>query len=148
MLDSWLIDLKQNTNQDLKIFLIGNKSDLNDNRKVYTNEANNFMHKNQIFHFEETSVKNGINIEEIFKKAINVVYSGYLKYIEDNCDNDSNYNNNTSRKRITFKTNSIYDSVNSFGNESIKLRYDPNRIKDNDESDNTVSIMKNRFCIC
>ena len=50
MLNSWISDLRENTNQDLKIFLIGNKSDLNNAREVNINEANNFLNKNQIFH--------------------------------------------------------------------------------------------------
>lgn len=94
------------------------------------------MNEYGIYHFEETSAKNGSNIEDIFKKAINVIYSGYLKYIEDNCINGKS-------KKTTFHTGSIYDSsVNSF--DSIKLRKDHNRINDNKESDET----ENKFCLC
>ena len=127
MLTSWITDLKQNTDPDLKVFLIGNKSDLNSERQVKIDEAFNFMNKNQIYHFEETSAKCGINIEDIFKKAIYIIYDGYLKYLEANSNQ--------------LNTKSIYNTVNS---KSITLRMDPNKIKERKESD----IIQDKFCLC
>lgn len=131
MLNSWLTELKQYSSYDLKLFLIGNKSDLNSVRQVSTEEAINFMNKNNIDHFEETSAKEGINIEEIFKKAINILYSGYLKFLETNPS--SNY----------CETNSIYNTCNS--KKSITLKSDVNKVNEFKETD---LIEKNKFCYC
>ena len=136
MLNTWIKDLKENTNPDLKIFLIGNKSDLNSQREISINDATNFCTKNEIFHFEETSAKNGINIEDIFKKAIYVIYEGYLKYVEDN---------KIKGKKINFYGSSIYDSVNSCDTVRLRDPMDPNKIKDRKESDSAVV---DRFCLC
>ena len=39
----WLKELKTHANPDIKIFLIGNKIDLEDQRKVTTEEAKKFI---------------------------------------------------------------------------------------------------------
>lgn len=132
-LNSWITELKQNSHPELKIFLIGNKNDLTDDRQVSYEEALNFMHKNNLDYFEETSAKEGLNVEEIFKKAVNVLYSGYLKYLETNPS--SNYN-----------TTSIYATINS--KNSVHLRPDPNKIKERDESDIVDKKNNGGVCAC
>jgi len=122
-LSSWITELRQNSHPELRIFLIGNKNDLSNERQVTVDEAINFMHKNNIDFFEETSAKEGFNIEEIFKKAIILLYSGYLKYLETNPSNNSNLNT----------ANSIYATINS-KNFTLQ-REDPEKIKDKNESD-------------
>ena len=129
MLNSWITELRQNSYPELKVFLIGNKSDLNAERQVTYEEALNFMHKNNLDHFEETSAKEGLNIEEIFKKAANLLYTGYLRYIETNPS--SNY-----------VTKSIYNTLDS--KHSVTLREDPNKLKERKESD----VIKNQACPC
>lgn len=131
-LNSWITELKQNSHPELKIFLIGNKNDLTDNRQVSFEEALGFMHKNNIDYFEETSAKQGFNVEEIFKKAVNMLYTGYLRYLETNPS--SNYD-----------TASIYATLNS--KHSVNLRADPNRINDRDESD-IVQKRKDKGGLC
>ena len=42
----WIIDLKNNAPEDSVIMIVGNKSDLNYNRKVESEEAKNFAEKN------------------------------------------------------------------------------------------------------
>ena len=133
-LNSWITELKQNSHPELKIFLIGNKNDLSDNRQVSYEEALSFMHKNNLDYFEETSAKEGLNVEEIFKKAVNILYTGYLKYLETNPS--SNYD-----------TTSIYATLNS--KNSLHLRADPNKIKERDESDIIDKTKKNSgLCSC
>lgn len=128
---SWITDLKQNTPNDLKLFLIGNKSDLTKDRQITYEEAIDFMYKNNIDHFEETSAKEGVNIDEIFKKGINLLYSGYLKFLETYISSN-NYN-----------TNSIYNTCNS--NNNIILKPDLYNANDSEESNN---IQNNRNCSC
>jgi GTPase SAR1 family protein len=132
-LNSWITELKQNSHPELKIFLIGNKNDLTDDRQVSYEDALNFMHKNNLDYFEETSAKEGYNVEEIFKKAVNLLYSGYLRYLETNPS--SNYN-----------TNSIYATVNS--KNSLHLRADHNKIREGDESDIVDRKKNSGFCSC
>jgi len=132
-LNSWITELKQNSHHELKIFLIGNKNDLTDDRQVSYEDALNFMHKNNLDYFEETSAKEGYNVEEIFKKAVNLLYSGYLRYLATNPS--SNYN-----------TNSIYATVNS--KNSLHLRADHNKIREGDESDIIDRKKNSGFCSC
>ena len=44
--NSWIIDLKNNAPEDSIIMIVRNKSDLNYNRKVESEEAKNFAEKN------------------------------------------------------------------------------------------------------
>ena len=69
----WLKELRDNTDVDLPIMLIGNKCDLEDQRSVSTNEAVQFAEK-EGFSFMETSAADGKNVDEAFTALIkNVV---------------------------------------------------------------------------
>ncbi len=61
----WLNDVKEN-NEEVKIIILGNKSDLKHNREVKQDSINAFLEKNNFKYFE-TSAKNGTYIEEAFK---------------------------------------------------------------------------------
>ena len=79
-IESWLNEIKSQANPDIKIFLIGNKTDLEDKRKITTDEAKLFS-KNHAFHyFSETSAKNGFNAQEIFIRAAKELYMYHLEY--------------------------------------------------------------------
>ena len=51
-------------------FLVGNKSDLVDNRVVSREEADNFAKEHNLPYIE-TSAKEGVNIEELFENSLN-----------------------------------------------------------------------------
>ena len=78
----WLNDIKTNTSPDVKIFLIGNKSDLNEAREVPTERAEQFMKENELKLFLESSAKTGLNINKLFAEAANFLYEEYLKLIK------------------------------------------------------------------
>ena len=78
--DLWLKDLKANSNPDIKVFLIGNKIDLIDNRKVSPEEAKKFKEDYMLNLYMETSAKTGFNAKEIFIEAAKVLYKEYNKY--------------------------------------------------------------------
>ena len=80
---SWLKEVKLQSNPDVKIFLIGNKSDLDKERKVKEEDARIFMEENGIHFFSETSAKSGINAKEVFVEAAKLLYSEHLKYKEN-----------------------------------------------------------------
>jgi len=81
-IESWLKEVKLQSNPDIKIFLIGNKSDLDEKRKVSLEAAKTFKEENSIHYFSETSAKNGINAKEVFVEAAKLLYIEHLKYRE------------------------------------------------------------------
>ena len=76
----WLKELKTNANPDIKIFLIGNKIDLADQRKVTTEEAKKFKDDYMLNLYMETSAKSGINAREIFVEAARILHKEYNQY--------------------------------------------------------------------
>ena len=85
-IESWLKEVKLQSNPDIKIFLIGNKSDLEENRKVTTEAAKTFKDENGIHYFSEASAKNGVNAKEVFIEAAKLLYGEHLKYKERKFD--------------------------------------------------------------
>ena len=63
--DIWLRDCREICFKNVLIYLIGNKSDLEDIRQVTYEEGKNYADENNLV-FYETSALNGNNIEEIF----------------------------------------------------------------------------------
>ena len=79
-IESWLKEVKLQSNPDIKVFLIGNKSDLEEERKVTLEEAKTFKEEHGIHYFSEASAKNGINAKEVFIEAAKLLYLEHLKY--------------------------------------------------------------------
>jgi GTPase SAR1 family protein len=76
----WLKELKTHASPDIKIFLIGNKIDLEDQRKVTTEEAKKLKDDYMLNLYMETSAKSGINAREIFVEAARILYKEYNQY--------------------------------------------------------------------
>ena len=79
-IEMWLKELKTHANPDIKVFLIGNKIELIDNRKVTADEAKKFKDDYLLNLYMETSAKTGFNAKEIFIEAAKVLYNEYNKY--------------------------------------------------------------------
>jgi len=79
-IDLWLKDIKSNSSPDIKIFIIGNKSDLEESRVVTKEEAEKFKEDFELDLFKETSAKTGFNTEELFVQAAKLLYNDYSKY--------------------------------------------------------------------
>ena len=77
-------DLKANSNPDIKVFLIGNKVDLEESRLVPKEKALQFKNDFDLDLFMETSAKTGLNTQEIFVEAARVLYFDYMKYKRKN----------------------------------------------------------------
>ena len=73
-------DLKSYSSPNIKIFLIGNKCDLEELREVDKEEAENCKKEYDLDFFMETSAKTGMNAEEIFIEAARVLYKDYNEY--------------------------------------------------------------------
>ena len=92
-IESWLKEIKLQSNPDIKIFLIGNKADLEEERQVQFNTAKTFKEENEINYFSEASAKNGINAKEVFIEAAKLLFKEHLKYKERNFKKIQNENN-------------------------------------------------------
>ena len=95
-IDSWLKELKSNSNPDVKIFLVGNKIDLEEDRVVSTEEAEDLVNDLEFDYFLETSAKTGFNAEKIFVQAAKLLYSEFkeLKKTQPEEKNDNQKLNN------------------------------------------------------
>ena len=71
---NWINEAKDN-NSDIKIILIGNKLDFENERKVAQERALKFAENNSLQYFE-TSAKNGKNIHKSFKAMIDLILEG------------------------------------------------------------------------
>ena len=107
-LEVWLKDLRQQTEQEIPIFIVGNKSDME--KKVPTEDAKIFSTSNRTKYFAECSARSGYNVKEIFNEAAKQLYESYKKYQSKNkapANNrlkldkkeDDNNKDNTKRKK-------------------------------------------------
>ena len=86
--ESWISECKKIAPETVLLVLIGNKNDLNESREVSYEEGLKFAEKNKMLFFE-TSAKNGVNIENIFKKSVenisNNIKEGKYDLTDDAC---------------------------------------------------------------
>ena len=73
-IEKWLNDIKSQSNPNIKIFLIGNKADLEDKRQVTKEIGENFFKQNKLSFFTETSAKTGFNVQNVFIEVAKVLY--------------------------------------------------------------------------
>ena len=77
--ENWLNDLKNQSNPNVRVFLIGNKSDLEKDRVISKEEAENFRKEKKLDRFIETSAKTGENARNVMLEAAKLLYKDYLK---------------------------------------------------------------------
>ena len=96
---SWIEDCKLNSPKSVFIFLVGNKCDLEEERKVSSAEGEEFANRYGLKFFE-TSAKNTINVNEIFSESAQFIAERIDKdyYDLDNeaCGIKRNYSCNAS----------------------------------------------------
>ncbi len=81
-IDTWINDIKSVTEKG-KIILIGNKSDLEEERVITEKEAMEKCELNELTEYMECSCKNGINVEEIFIKVAKILYDPNTMNLEN-----------------------------------------------------------------
>ena len=84
-----------NSSPDIKIFLIGNKADLEEKRVVNKNLAEKYKEDFDLDFFIETSAKTGMNAQEIFIQAAKVLFKDYNFY-----QNEKKNKNKSDNKKI------------------------------------------------
>ena len=122
-LESWLDEIKSQTHPNLRIFLIGNKSDLEDQRLISKETAEELVKDHNIDLFMETSAKTGINAQDVFVKAAKMLLEDYKKYSE-NEGRDSNFS----------------------GEKSISLSSQENEKENEISNDNENKIRRKKCC--
>ena len=88
-IDMWLKELRTNSNPDVKIILIGNKMDLEKERKISKEQGELYAKNNNLIKFYETSAKNGINVQSTFVEIAYILYKDYKQYMDDENSNGS-----------------------------------------------------------
>lgn len=115
-LDLWLKELKTFSSPDAKVFLIGNKCDLDSKRKVSYEQGEAYKNDNNLDFFMETSAKTGLNTQKVFIESAKLLYIDYLKY-KDRVDKS--------------RSSSVHSSIIKKGslNQTIKPTITPNESK-------------------
>ena len=85
--ENWLNDLKSQANPDVRIFLVGNKADLEEERKVQKVEGEKYKEDQHLDLFMETSAKTGHNARNVLVEAAKILYKDYLKFDENSKEN-------------------------------------------------------------
>ena len=122
--DKWLNDFKMKSDDDAVIVIVGNKSDLINEREVSIEEATLKAQVNHLAFFE-TSAKENENVHSAFISLITQVVKNYKK---NNSEDDFNGNSNCKKgKKKNFVNGSngeniVLDSVHDgFNEEEINL---------------------------
>ena len=68
-IDLWIKDLRANSSPDIKVFLIGNKADLEESRLINIEQGQQLQKDFDLDLFMETSAKSGLNTTELFIEA-------------------------------------------------------------------------------
>lgn len=74
-LDKWIAELKQHTDANLCIIIVGNKSDLKHLRIVETKRGQKFATDHGVL-FMETSALDSTNVREAFEDLVMEIYEG------------------------------------------------------------------------
>ena len=115
-IEMWLRELRTHSNPDAKVFLIGNKIDLEPQRVVKKEQGEQFCKENKLNLFMESSAKTGINAQNIFIQAAKTLFDDYNKYkdnlnfgeekqdiVQERTQNSIQYQSEMNRRRIDNK---------------------------------------------
>ena len=100
IIDSWIDEVKENVKGDISFILVGNKTDLEEEREVSIIEGEKFAQKYN-YHFLECSAANGIGVNEIFDYLVRDILKKKENQFIDNNSRDNNFtlNNNGKESR-------------------------------------------------
>ena len=102
---TWVKQLKAYSSPDVKMFLVGNKNDLVNERKIQEEEGKKCSRELGFYCFYETSAKTGFNSKEVFIKAVKLLYINYKKHNSGQAVNDSKKSGNKKLGKELFDKN-------------------------------------------
>ena len=76
--DKWIEEIKEKTSKDIKLLVIGNKIDLNEQRVISTEEAK-YRYKDMDIPVIETLALNDTNFEYAFINMVKIIYEDYIR---------------------------------------------------------------------
>ena len=88
-INSWIKEIRVNSSPDIKIVLIGNKSDLDKDRQVSYEEGKKYLDDDEVLKFFETSAKTGENIKKLFQEISIILYKDYKYFNKGNLTRSS-----------------------------------------------------------
>ena len=106
--NKWIEKIQNNKAEDSIIVLIGNKSDLNNSRKISKELIEDFCKKNDIENYFETSAKTGENVHELFRSILKQLFIKFaMPIIIDNNEtkNIQSFINSPFKKNIINENN-------------------------------------------
>ena len=106
-LETWLNEIKSQSNPETKIFLIGNKIDLENERKISTETAQQFSKAHAFNYFDETSAKTGANAQNVFIQAAKELYLFHLEY-KDRASRIGSVNPIPNQQNMNLNANNIF----------------------------------------
>ena len=102
-LNSWLMEIEKNASKDVYKILVGNKCDMESDRKVTFEQGKEFADKNKM-QFFETSAKNSINVQQAFEAMTReIINDNKEKNIQSKKDNIKVSENISNSKNIKTK---------------------------------------------
>ena len=80
-------EIINNCKKDIKVILVGNKTDLENYRKISTEEGAKFAEENK-YYFKETSCENKSNVADAFETLIIMTNNDIIKKEKENKENN------------------------------------------------------------
>ena len=105
--ENWLNDLKSQANPDVRIFLVGNKADLEEDRKIKKEEGEKYKEDQHLDLFMETSAKTGHNARNVLVEAAKILYKDYLKFDENTQKEKEDESKNKDKKKLIKKDQKV-----------------------------------------
>lgn len=93
-IEDWVKEVRQNSDGDIKLYLIGNRADLDEDREVTSERAIELCELMKIDRYFETSAKTGYNVEEMF------AYVGKQLYHRESLKNANEQDNEEEEEQI------------------------------------------------
>ena len=124
-LPKWLREVMDVKNSEAVFALIGNKIDLENERKVTFEEGQKFADQNN-FIFQEVSAKDGTNFQKLFETQLfEAIYNKFKKEFDKRekmgyDDNNDNYETNENTNKTN--DNKVKLEMNNNNNQNIKKK--------------------------
>ena len=102
--ENWLKDLREQANPDVRIFLVGNKADLEEERKITREEGEKYRLDQNLDLFMETSAKTGFNAKNVLVEAAKILYKDFMNLSKQKGLTSENKDGKTKLKEQVIKT--------------------------------------------